>query len=137
MPDVFTQLKRSKIMASIKGRDTVPEKKIRSIVHRMGYRYSLHDKELPGCPDIVLNKYRKIIFVNGCFWHGHGACKRSARPLTNRKFWNSKIDSNIIRDKKFRRQLRSNGWKVLTIWQCEINNSQKVYKKLYAFLQKT
>ncbi len=136
MADVFSSRKRSKIMAAIKGRNTRPEKQVRSIIHRMGFRFCLYRKDLPGSPDIVLPKFGKVIFVNGCFWHGHKRCRRGSLPQTNRKFWEKKINCNINRDIRSRRQLKSKGWQCLTIWQCEINNIDKLNNKLSHFLKK-
>jgi DNA mismatch endonuclease (patch repair protein) len=134
MADVFTKEKRSWIMSRVKGRDTKPEILVRSIVHRMGFRFRLHQRELPGNPDIVLARHSKVIFVNGCFWHGHKRCIRSKRPTTNTRFWNKKLDGNIERDKRFRKQLRQMGWKVLVVWQCETMKPEKLLKKLERFL---
>lgn len=102
-------------MSRVKGRDTKPEMLVRSLVHRMGFRFRVHRRELPGNPDIVLPRHGKAIFVHGCFWHGHKRCSRSKRPKTNKTFWNNKIDENIERDKRFRRELRRMGWKVLVV----------------------
>ena len=134
MTDVFTKEKRSWIMSRVKGRDTKPEILVRSMVHRMGFRFRVHQRDLPGNPDIVLARYSKIIFVNGCFWHGHKRCKRSKRPATNKRFWNKKLDGNIERDKRFRRKLHRMGWKVLVVWQCETLMPEKLLRKLERFL---
>jgi len=134
MADVFSEEKRSWIMSRVKGRDTTPELAVRSIIHRHGYRFRLHRKDLPGCPDIVLPRHRKIVFVHGCFWHGHKGCRKSSRPATNRKFWDTKIDSNIARDKKTVRRLRRSGWSVLVVWECELRNPQKLERRLLRFL---
>jgi DNA mismatch endonuclease (patch repair protein) len=134
MADVFTKEKRSWIMSRVKGRDTKPEIFVRSIVHRLGYRFRLHRQDLPGNPDIVLPRHGKIIFVHGCFWHGHKMCSRSKRPTTNVDFWNVKIDKNIERDMQYQRQLVSMGWKVLVIWQCEIRMPENLLVKIQHFL---
>jgi len=136
MVDIFTTDKRSEIMSRIKNRDTAPEIKVRSIIHRMGYRFRLHRKDLPGNPDIVFPKHKKIIFVNGCFWHGHKNCIRSKRPSSNKNFWDQKIDKNITRDKNIRKALNKSGWKVLVIWQCEINDINKLEVKIANFMAK-
>ena len=94
MPDVFSKSKRSEIMSHIGQKDTQPEIVVRKMLHRMGYRFRLHRKDLPGKPDIVLPKYRKVIFVHGCFWHGHEGCPRAALPETNREFWEQKVEKN-------------------------------------------
>jgi len=134
MTDVFSKEKRSWIMSRVKGRDTKPEILVRSLVHLMGFRFRIHRRDLPGNPDIVLPRYGKVIFVHGCFWHGHERCPRSKRPSTNKGFWNKKLDENIERDKRFRRKLRRMGWKVLVVWQCEIRKPEKLLGKLERFL---
>ena len=135
MADVFTQDKRSSIMANVKGRNTKPELVVRSIIHRMGFRYRLHVADLPGKPDIVLPRHKKVIFVNGCFWHGHKDCPRAKRPTTNTSSWDAKLDENILRDKRNVRKLKKDGWHTLTIWECEIKDRDKIYHKLSRFLQ--
>ena len=102
----------------------------------MGYRFRLHRKDLPGKPDIVFPKYRKVIFVHGCFWHGHKNCKRATLPVTNRTFWKKKISKNIVRDKQNYVQLKKVGWKYLIIWQCEIKKEKELSltKKIDIFL---
>jgi DNA mismatch endonuclease (patch repair protein) len=121
-------------MALVKGRDTAPERIVRSIVHRLGFRFRLHVRSMHGTPDIVLSRHRKVIFVHGCFWHGHKRCPRSKRPTTRKQFWNSKLDRNIERDERIRKILRRTGWKVLTVWECEIRKPEKLMKKLEGFL---
>jgi len=121
-------------MSRVKGRDTKPEILVRSVVHRMGYRFRVHRKDLPGNPDIVLPKHGKVIFVHGCFWHGHKRCQRSKRPASNKRFWNRKLDGNIKRDKRFQRKLRRMGWKVLVVWQCETKDPERLLGKLERFL---
>lgn len=134
MTDVFTKEKRSRIMSRVKGRDTKPEILVRSLVHRMGFRFRIHRGDLPGKPDMVLPRHGKIIFVHGCFWHGHKGCPRSKRPKTNMDFWNKKLDMNIKRDKVFQGKLRSRGWKVMVIWQCETQRPEKLLRKFERFL---
>jgi len=135
MTDVFSKEKRSWIMARIKGRDTKPEMLVRSLIHRMGFRFQTHKRDLPGNPDIVLPRHGKAIFVHGCFWHGHSSCRRSKRPTTNKAFWSKKLDENIRRDKRFRRELHRMGWKTLVVWQCEIRHPKKLLRKLDGFLR--
>jgi DNA mismatch endonuclease, patch repair protein len=132
--DVFKKEKRSWLMSRVKGVDTAPELLIRSLLHRMGYRFRLHVFDLPGKPDIVLPRHRKVIFVNGCFWHGHKRCRRSALPETNRDFWEQKISKTAKRDQRNIRQLRKAGWKVLTIWQCKMTDIEKVDHKILQFM---
>ena len=134
MTDVFSKEKRSWIMSRVKGRDTKPELLVRSFVHRMGFRFRVHRGDLPGNPDIVLPRHGKVIFVHGCFWHGHKRCPRSKRPTTNKRFWNKKLDGNIERDKRFQRKLRRMGWKVLVVWQCETKRPERLLGKLERFL---
>jgi len=122
-------------MSHISGKDTKPEILVRSLLHRMGYRFRLHKKNMPGKPDIVLPKHKKVIFVHGCFWHGHKNCPRSKRPSTNVKFWNKKIDGNIERDKKNIKSLEYLGWKTLIIWTCEIKNEDALKHKLISFME--
>jgi len=134
MPDVYSKKKRSWIMSRISGADTKPEMVVRKAVHGMGFRYRLHESKLPGKPDIVLPRHKKVIFINGCFWHGHQGCKRSKRPATNIKFWNRKIDATIARDAKVKTELKKLGLQVLTIWQCQTKDPETLIKKLSRFL---
>ena len=133
MTDRFTRQQRSEIMARIKGRDTAPERVVRSLLHGMGYRFRLHVRELPGRPDIVLPRHRKVILVHGCFWHGHN-CRRGARPRSNSNFWNRKIDGNIERDKRDRKGLHSLSWKVLVVWECQIRDEEALRGRLLKFM---
>lgn len=136
MSDIFSSKKRSEIMRSIRSKNTKPELIIRSLVHRMGYRFKLHDKSLPGSPDLSLPKHRKVIFVHGCFWHSHKGCTRAALPVTNKAFWKRKIESNIRRDRQSLVELRRLGWRHLVIWQCQIkqNKFSRLYGRIAAFL---
>ena len=109
-------------MAAIHGKNTKPEILVRKYLFARGLRFRIHDKKLPGCPDIVLPKYRTVIFVNGCFWHGHEGCRFASIPATNTEFWTTKIDLNKNRDFSNRSKLESMGWNVLTVWTCEIRN---------------
>jgi DNA mismatch endonuclease (patch repair protein) len=121
-------------MSRVKGSDTKPEIKVRKLLHKLGYRFRIKYSKLPGKPDIVLPKYKTVIQVNGCFWHGHESCKRAKLPSTNNQFWNTKINSNIERDKKVIKELELLGWKTLTIWQCEINKTDELADTLIKFL---
>ncbi|HUT29110.1 MAG TPA: DNA mismatch endonuclease Vsr [Sedimentisphaerales bacterium] len=134
MTDVLTKEQRSFNMSRIRNKNTRPEILVRSIVHRMGYRYSLHRKDLPGKPDLVLVKHKKVIFVHGCFWHMHKCRYGRVVPKTNKTFWKSKRQGNVARDKRNLRQLRKAGWKVLTVWECQTRNQEKLAKKLKSFL---
>ena len=120
MPDIFSKSKRSDIMSKISGKETKLEILVRKYLFSQGFRYRKNVKNLPGKPDIVLPKYKAVIFVNGCFWHGHENCKKSALPATNTEFWREKISGNIIRDKENIQKLREMGYKVITVWQCEL-----------------
>lgn len=121
-------------MSRIKGKNTSPELRVRSILHGMGYRFRLHRKDLPGCPDIVLPKLQKVIFVHGCFWHRHRGCKYATTPSTNVDFWLRKFDVNVERDKEVQKRLKQLGWTVLVIWECDLKDSTKLNTKLSAFL---
>lgn len=134
MTDVFSKNKRSWIMSRVKAVDTKPEIIVRSAVHRMGFRFRVHRRDIPGSPDIVLPRHAKVIFVHGCFWHGHRGCSRARRPTTNRRFWNKKLNSNIERDKRLKNQLRKMGWKILVVWECETKQPERLLKKLQGFL---
>ena len=123
MADVFTPEKRSQIMSLIRGRDTKPELALRSMLHRLGYRFTVQgpkNRKLPGKPDIVLPKHRTVIFVHGCFWHGHENCPAFRLPKSRRAFWKAKIHGNKARDLRNENQLRELGWHVVTIWECAL-----------------
>lgn len=124
MPDIFAPEKRHEIMQNVKTKNTAPEIKLRSLLHKNGFRFRVNRKDLPGKPDIVLPKYSAVIFVHGCFWHGHD-CPRGQRPQTNADFWNQKIDRNVIRDKSDVSLLESLGWRVLIVWECEIKKKNE------------
>lgn len=125
MADVFNTEKRSEIMSHVRNKSTAPEIQLRSMLHRAGYRFRIGVKNLPGKPDIVLAKYKTVIFVNGCFWHGHN-CKRGHLPATNTQFWNEKIRKNIKRDERVAGELAELGWHVLVVWQCELKPANQV-----------
>lgn len=109
-------------MSKVRSKNTKPEVIIRRLLHSLGYRFRLYRKELPGNPDIVLPKYKTVIFVNGCFWHQHEGCKRSKLPKSNSLFWNVKLQKNVERDKKNIRILEDLGWQVLLIWECQLRD---------------
>ena len=125
--DKISKEHRSWNMSRIRSKDTTPEKTVRSLLHKMGYRFRLHRKDLPGKPDIVLPKYKTVIFVHGCFWHRHENCKYASIPKTNTEFWLDKLNKNVERDKKNQAELKKLGWKVIVIWECEIINIGKLY----------
>lgn len=120
--DKISAEKRSWTMSQVKGRDTGPEKIVRSLLHRMGYRFRVQRADLPGKPDVVLPKYRTVIFVHGCFWHRHTGCKRTTMPATNFDYWNQKFERNVARDAQNKAKLESEGWHVLVVWECELKN---------------
>lgn len=122
MTDIFTKKKRSEIMSKIGPKNSFQERFIGKIVRSFGYRFLLHKKDLPGKPDIVFPRYTKVIFINGCFWHGHKGCKRAKLPQTNKAFWKKKITGNIKKDRQDYRNLRKIGWKYLVVWQCGIKS---------------
>ena len=122
--DVFSKRKCSRIMARIGGKNTGPEVAVRRFLHSKGFRYRLHGAELPGKPDIVLPKYRAVVFVHGCFWHGHRGCRKGRTlPATRKAFWRRKIEGNRKRDRRDRRRLRRTGWRVFVVWACQIKNA--------------
>lgn len=118
----MTPEQRSKCMAAVKGKDTKPEMIVRKYLFSKGLRFRLHNKKLPGSPDMVLKKYRTVIFIDGCFWHGHEGCKHFRMPKSNEFFWDQKIRKNKARDIANEYVLQTQGWRVIRIWECEINN---------------
>ncbi|MEZ5362762.1 MAG: DNA mismatch endonuclease Vsr [Bryobacterales bacterium] len=120
MADVFSKEERSRVMRRVKGADTKPEMRVRRRLHALGFRYSLHRKDLPGKPDIVLRKYKTVVFVHGCFWHGHSGCKAADLPASNRAYWDRKIGRNLERDKRNQALLREKGWRIIVIWECRL-----------------
>jgi len=138
MTDVLTPEQRRKCMASIKGRDTKPEMIVRKKVHALGFRYSLHRNDLPGKPDLVFSRFKKVIFVHGCFWHKHRCRYGRVKPKTNAAFWSSKRESNRLRDLKKRKILKKIGWGTLIVWECWTKDRRKLGQlddKLKLFLQ--
>jgi len=133
--DVLTKEQRSYCMSRIRKTDTKPELVVRSIVHRLGYRFRLYRKDLPGCPDIVLPRHRKVIFVHGCWWHRHNCKLGKRKPKTRIDYWIPKLQGNKERHKKNLRKLRKLGWKVLTIWECQTRKPEKLVQKLVKFLE--
>ena len=132
--DRVTPEVRSRIMASVSTKDTCAEMGVRRIVHRLGYRYALHRKDLPGRPDLVFPSRRKIIFVHGCFWHGH-RCRAGRLPKSRQDYWKPKIEANRQRDRKQRRELTRNGWEVMVVWQCQLRRPASLSERLDAFLR--
>lgn len=137
MADVMTQEQRRRCMAAIKGRDTKPEMTVRRFLFSKGLRYRVNNRKLPGTPDIVLKKYRTVVFIDGCFWHGHEMCKYYRLPKTNPDFWRHKIAMNIARDYANTVDLRLAGWRVIRLWECEIKTKagrEKVLDDLYSLI---
>lgn len=133
--DKLTPEHRSWNMGRIKSGDTKPELTVRSILHRMGYRFRLHRKDLPGKPDIVLPKYKTVIFVHGCFWHRHEGCKYAYTPKSRTDFWQKKFQSNVARDQKALSTLAEMGWRVLIIWECEVKKTEFIMERLQIFFR--
>lgn len=134
MADHVNRGKRSLIMAAVPSKNTKPELAVRKIAHALGYRYRLHVASLPGKPDLVFPARRKIILVNGCFWHRHPRCRYATSPKTRPAFWQKKFCTNVARDRHTRQQLRKLGWSILTVWQCELKNPQKLEVRIDEFL---
>jgi len=135
--DIWTKEKRSEVMSKIKSKDTSPEKTIRSLLHLSGVRFRLHKKELPGKPDLVFTKYNSVLFVNGCFWHLHSKCRDGRIPKTRKRYWKPKLLGNVERDKRNIKELRNLGWRVKTVWECDImKNPEQVIGQVVKFLKK-
>jgi len=135
--DVHDPETRSFNMSRIRGKDTKPEVKLRSLLHQAGFRFRIHDSRLPGKPDIVLPRYRSVIFVNGCFWHRHEGCKYCTTPATRKDFWDKKFSDTVQRDQAKNQQLEETGWDVFIVWECELkNDAERVLRFLIDELQK-
>jgi len=126
MADVHSKETRSFNMSKIRSKDTKPEILVRKFLHSKGFRYKLHVKDLPGKPDIVLPKYNSVIFVQGCFWHGHLGCRNFVIPKTRTEWWTNKINKNIARDQDSSRKLSEAGWKIIEIWECDLKVSKRI-----------
>jgi DNA mismatch endonuclease, patch repair protein len=127
--DRLTPEQRSRNMSRVRGKNTGPERKVRSMLHRMGYRFRLHRKDLPGKPDVVLSKYKTVVFVHGCFWHRCPKCSAATLPKTRKAFWKKKLEGNADRDRRNVRDLKKMGWKVITVWECELKDEVKLNHK--------
>lgn len=134
--DRISKQQRSWNMSRIKSSDTAPERVVRSLLHRLGFRFRLNSS-LTGKPDLVLPKYNTVVFVHGCFWHRHKNCKLCYSPKTNIEFWNQKFQRNLDRDRLVQRTLKCDGWKVLIIWECELSNPKQLTEKLKSIGQRT
>jgi DNA mismatch endonuclease, patch repair protein len=117
-------------MARVRGKDTTPEMVVRRLVHRMGYRYRLHRKDLPGKPDLVLPRHKLVIFVHGCFWHRHAGCSRATMPQTRTGFWEAKFSATVERDRAQAAELTAVGWQVLVIWECDLRDQDRLEKSI-------
>jgi DNA mismatch endonuclease (patch repair protein) len=134
MVDNLTPAQRSHMMARIRGRDTGPERAVRSLLHRLGYRFRLHRRDLPGKPDIVLPKHRTVIQIHGCFWHRHAGCRRAYMPKSRVAFWQEKFAANVANDARTTAQLESLGWRVIVVWECELADDQRLAATLQRLL---
>ncbi|MGI8908115.1 MAG: very short patch repair endonuclease [Candidatus Sumerlaeaceae bacterium] len=134
MADVHSQEQRSRNMAAIRAKDTSPEIAVRRLLHRLGYRYRLHVKDLPGKPDIVLPRFHAIVEVRGCFWHRHPGCRYATSPATRQEFWQAKFKENMARDRRVEELLSQQGWRLEIVWECEIREMATLETKLVKFL---
>lgn len=141
MADIKSKEARSYNMSQIKSKGTKPEEKVRKYLFFRGFRYRKNDRRLPGCPDIVLPRYRTVIFVNGCFWHRHPGCKYATTPQNNHDFWQNKFEKNVLNDLKHNEELEQAGWNVITIWECELKglrfqeSMEAVVARLYSSVE--
>lgn len=135
MVDILTPEDRSKLMASVRSKDTKPEMVVRKLAHSLGCRYRLHRKGLPGSPDLVFPKHHAVVFVHGCYWHRHPGCKDASTPKTNTTFWQNKFEENINRDQRNLKDLESMGWRTLVIWECETRIPELLSAKITDFFQ--
>lgn len=135
--DRLTKQRRSWNMSRIRDRDTKPEITVRSLLHRRGFRFRLHARDLPGSPDILLPKYQTALFVHGCFWHRHPGCKFAYHPKSRTAFWNNKFTANVERDKKVHNALARLGWNVIVVWECELRNLESLANRLTSELVNT
>jgi DNA mismatch endonuclease (patch repair protein) len=134
--DTKTKKQRSENMRRIRSTNSIPEIIVRRIIYRLGFRYRLHNNKLPGRPDIILSGLKKIIFVNGCFWHQHKKCTDGHIPKSRLVYWKPKLERTVKRDRKNRELLKQSGWKTLVVWECETVNNKNLSKKVYRFLKK-
>ncbi|MGM5031164.1 very short patch repair endonuclease [Tardiphaga sp. 803_E3_N1_3] len=135
MVDIVSPARRSEMMSRIRGKGTKPELIVRSAAHRLGYRFRLHVKKLPGSPDLVFRSKNVALFVHGCFWHRHDGCRYCYEPKSNIEFWNQKFKNNVVRDQRVRMGLEELGWRVAVIWECETANSDSLRTRLKELLR--
>lgn len=128
--DRLSKIERSWNMSRIRGSDTAPELSVRSVLHKLGYRFRIHSRALPGKPDVVLPKYRTVIFVHGCFWHRHRGCRFAYTPKTRTRFWTRKFEDNIARDQRAIHELGNLGWNTLVVWECELRRIEILSRRL-------
>jgi DNA mismatch endonuclease (patch repair protein) len=133
--DTFSPEKRSDIMRRVRSTDTTPERKVRSLLHKLGYRFRIHRLDLPGKPDIVLPRRRTVFFVHGCFWHRHQDCPHTTTPASRREYWIPKFRRTVDRDRKNQEQLRQLGWNVIIVWECETMNCAKLSNRIEEFMR--
>lgn len=133
MPDILTPRERSQLMSRIRGVDTKPELFVRRALHALGYRFRVHMRELPGRPDLVFTRRQAVVFVHGCFWHRHG-CKKTYVPKSRQEFWQTKFSTNVKRDKRDQKLLAKAGWRVLVVWECEVESDKTILDRIVAFL---
>jgi DNA mismatch endonuclease (patch repair protein) len=134
--DIVDRERRSRMMARIGPRHTKPELAVRRLLHRLGFRFRLHRRDLPGRPDLVLARHRLVIFVHGCFWHRHASCSNCTMPKTRPEFWSTKFDQNVARDARNVAALRRSGWRVITIWECETERPHELERRVQRLLQR-
>lgn len=133
--DILAPEQRSSLMSRIRNKDTGPEMKVRRLAHALGFRFRLHRRDLPGSPDLVFPSHRKIVFVHGCYWHRHEGCRYAYSPKSNTKFWQSKFEANVARDRRTASALEALGWNVLVVWECETQNADILRLRLTEFLR--
>lgn len=126
MTDIVDRQTRSRMMSAIKGKDTRPEMRVRAYLHAAGLRYRIHDRKLPGKPDLVFPTHRVVLFVNGCFWHQHAGCRFATVPSSNKEFWQKKFEANVTRDELMEKQLTRLGWHLIRIWECETQDAERI-----------
>ena len=134
--DTVTPATRSRMMAAVRGKNTKPELAVRALVHELGFRFRLHRTDLPGTPDLVFPRLRCVVFVHGCFWHRHPNCPATTTPEDNAEYWATKFRRNVERDRDAANELRTMGWQVLVIWQCQTRDAPRLRRKLKRFLDR-
>lgn len=132
--DTLSKVERSERMSRVRSKDSTPELRLRHLIHGMGFRYRLHAKDLPGKPDMVFPARNAVIFMHGCFWHRHARCRLARLPKSRVAFWSDKLEGNRLRDQRNRRKLRALGWRVLVIWECQLQNPERVSTLVGKFL---